>query len=142
VPRLAQAELARTRVLAPSDGTVLQRYAEPGEMAGPASARPALLFADLSRYRVRAFVDELDASQVRVGQRVSVTADGLPGKELTGRVASVLPRMGLRSPRSDSASEYSDVHYREVLIDLASWDGLTLKLRVQTRIHTLDVAGR
>jgi multidrug resistance efflux pump len=66
--RLARAELARTRLRAPTRGRVLRVYTEPGELAGPTSAQPILLFADLSRRRVRAFVEELDASRVRVGQ--------------------------------------------------------------------------
>ncbi len=132
--RLAEAELAKTRLLAPSDGCILQTYAEPGELAGPTSARPVLLFANISRYRVRAFVEELDASHVQVGQQVVVTADGLPGREFAGRVSLVLPRMGLRSPQNDRAAEYKDLTFREVLIDLDSWDGLTLNLRVQVRI--------
>jgi multidrug resistance efflux pump len=59
--RLARAELAKARLRAPTAGRVLRVYAEPGELAGPRSARPVLLFADLSRRHVRAFVEELDA---------------------------------------------------------------------------------
>src|SRR5207253_2419848 len=36
---LAEAELAKTRLLAPSDSQVLQVYAEPGELAGPTTAQ-------------------------------------------------------------------------------------------------------
>ena len=130
----ARAELAKTRLRAPCDGRVLQVYAEPGEMAGPATAQPVLLLADVSRRRVRAFVEELDAARVQVGQQATVTADGLPGREFTGRVAVLLPRMGKRAPQTDTPGEYKDVYYREVLIDLDKADELPLNLRVQTRI--------
>jgi multidrug resistance efflux pump len=130
----ARAELAKTQLRAPCDGQVLQVYAEPGEMAGPATAQPVLLLADVSRRRVRAFVEELDAARVQVGKIVVVTADGLPGREFTGRVAVLLPRMGKRSPQTDTPGEYKDVYYREMLIDLDRADELPLNLRVQTRI--------
>jgi multidrug resistance efflux pump len=139
--RQAQAELAKTQVRAPCDGRVLQVYAEPGEMAGPTTAQPVLLLADLSRRRVRAFVEELDAAKVQVGQKVQVTADGLPGRTFGGKVAVLLPRMGKRSPQSDTPGEYKDVYYREVLIDLNRAEELPLNLRVQTRIGTM-AAGR
>ena len=134
--RLAKAELAKTRMLAPSDGRVLQVYAEPGEAAGPASAQPVLLLADLSHLRVRAFVEELDVAQVRPGQQAVVTADGYPGKEFPGKVGVVLPRMGKRSPSSDTPGEYKDVYFREILIDLDGTPELPVNLRVQTQVHT------
>lgn len=134
--RLAKAELARTRLLAPSDGTVLQRFAEPGDMAGPTSTRPILVLADLSRLRVRAFVEELDAGRTRPGQPAVVTADGLPGHEFRGTVAAVLPRMSRVAPQSDAPGEYKDVYFREVLIDLDRGQELPISLRVRVRIDT------
>jgi multidrug resistance efflux pump len=134
--RLAEAELAKTRLRAPVAGRILQRYAEPGETTGPLSSQPVLLLADVSKRRVRAFIEELDATQVKVGQRAVVTADAVPGKEFAGCVAVVLPRMGKRAPQTDQPGEYKDVYYREVLIDLSGADELPLNLRIQTRIGT------
>jgi multidrug resistance efflux pump len=133
--RLAEAELAKTRLVAPTAGRVLQRYAEPGDLAGPSSAQPILLLADLSKRRVRAFVEELDAVRVRAGQGAVVTADALPGKELRGTVALALPRMGRRAPQSDAPGEYKDLYYREVLIDLEEATDLPISLRVQVLIN-------
>jgi multidrug resistance efflux pump len=138
--RLAEAELAKTRVLAPTKGRVLQLYAEPGEQAGPTTAQPVLLLADLSRRRVRAFVEELDAIRVRPGQKATITADALPGKELRGTVAVALPRMGKRAPHSDVPGEYRDLYFREVLIDLDAAEDLPVSLRVQALIN-LDSEG-
>jgi multidrug resistance efflux pump len=133
--RLAEAELAKTRLLAPSDGRILQIFAEPGEQAGPAMAQPILLLADLSKRRVRAFIEELDATRVVVGQRAQVTADGLPGREFDGTVALVMPRMGQRGPRSDAPGEFKDLYFREALIDLDAGEELPINLRVQVRIR-------
>lgn len=140
--RLAEAELAKTKLLAPADGRVLQVFAEPGEAAGPSSPQPVLLLADLSRRRVRAFVEELDVAQVRPGQKATVTADALPDKAFAGTIADVLPRMGKRAPQSDAPGEYKDVYFREVLIDLGPADDLPLNLRVYTRVNVAPAVAR
>ena len=133
--RLAETDLAKTRLLARSSGRILQVHAEPGELATPNSAHPLLTMADLSHLRVRAFIEELDAGRVRVGQRTVVTADGYPGQEFPGTVALVIPRMGKRAPQTDQANEYKDMYFREVLIDLDSTvTDLPVNLRVQVRI--------
>jgi multidrug resistance efflux pump len=131
----AEAELAKTRLTSPTSGQVLQVFAEPGEVASPTSAQPVLIVGDLSRRRVRAFVEELDVARVGLGCRATVTADGLPGKTFAGRVALVLPRMGKRAPQSDAPNEMKDLYYREVLIDLDGGDELPTNLRVQVRIE-------
>src|SRR5439155_21215790 len=99
----------KTRLTAPTSGQVLQVFAEPGESAAPTSGQPVLIVADLSKRRVRAFVEELDVDRIEVGQAATVTADGLPGKVFTGKVAVVLSRMGKRAPQSDAANELKDV---------------------------------
>jgi RND family efflux transporter MFP subunit len=134
--RVAQAELARTRVLATTSGRVLRVYAEPGEQGGPATPQPVLLLADDSRRRVRAFVDEIDAHRVAVGQRADITCDGLSDIVFGGRVVQVLPRMGRRPLSTDAPDEYKDIYSREVLIDLDAGRELALNLRVKVLIHT------
>ncbi|HEV3120447.1 MAG TPA: efflux RND transporter periplasmic adaptor subunit, partial [Isosphaeraceae bacterium] len=132
---LAQAELAKTRLLAPCSGRILQVYADPGEMAGPTSAQPVMLLADLSKRRIRAFIEELDAGRVEAGQSAVVTADGFPGKVFPGKVTLVVPRMGRRALQTDAPGEYKDLYFRETMIDLEEGAELPLNLRVQVRIH-------
>jgi HlyD family secretion protein len=142
----AEAELAQTRLVAPSNGRILQIFAEPGEQAGPTMAQPILLMADLSKRRVRAFVEELDAAKVAPGQRTEITADGITDPKhpkaddplhlirFPGTVTLVMPRMGRRGPQSDAPGEYKDLYFRETLIDLDDGADLPLNLRVQVRI--------
>jgi len=136
--RLAETDLAKRRLVAPSDGRILQVHAEPGELATPTGGNPLVKFADLSHRRVRAFVEELDAGRVRTGQRAVVTADGYPGLAYMGTIARVLPSMGRRAPQTDQANEYKDMYFREVLIDLESTADLPINLRVQVRIDTAE----
>ena len=124
----------RTQVRAPSDGCVLQVFAEPGDQAGPGTNRPVVMFADVSKLSVRAFVEELDAPRVQVGQKVVVTVDGLPGQSFEGSVNLVLQRMGKRAPHSDNPGEYHDVYHREVRIDLSGGGNLVIGRRTVARI--------
>ncbi len=132
--RKARADLAKTQLRAPYACRVLKVFSEPGELVGPGSSQPALLLADLSRLRVRAFVEELDAFKVRSGQRAVITVDGLPDREFTGTVAVVLQRMGTRTLQREAPGEYKDVHAREVLIDVKAGEELPLNLRVRVWI--------
>ena len=65
--------IARCRTLAPTAGTVLERYAEPGEMA--TVGRPLVRLADLTNVYLRAYVTSEQLASIRLGQRVRVTAD-------------------------------------------------------------------
>jgi multidrug resistance efflux pump len=133
--QLAEAELAKTRLVAPSDGIALQTFAEPGEVTGPSSTQPILILANMATRRVRAFVEELDVAHLREGQEAVVTAEGFPGKEFAGKVVVIVPRMGKRAPQSDQPNEYKDLYFQEVLIDLQPGTQLPLNLRVRTTIH-------
>ena len=108
----------RTRIRAPSDGTALTVWARPGEMSGPSSEAPLLLYGDLTSLRVRAEVEERDTPKLRVGQRVVVRSEAYEGKDFEGTVTQVgqalgAPRITSRGPRRPN-----DVEVLEVLIAL------------------------
>lgn len=91
----AVAEAARRRlddyvVRAPSDGLVLRRDAEVGEVVDT----PAALFwiGEPRPLRVTAEVDEEDIAQVREGQRALLRADAFPGRVLTATVGQITPK--------------------------------------------------
>ncbi len=142
---LARAELRKMRRVAPWSGRVLEVYDEPGAQVGPTSARPVMLLADVSRRRVRAFIEELDSLRVREGQKAIVTVDGLAGHEFFGRVSGeIVLRMDREGPHTDAPGEYQDIYYRAVLIDLEDGRELPLHRRVNVRIEvtTITVDGK
>ena len=117
---LSLAELAfeRTRIRAPSNGTVLQANVKSGEMLAPSPELAAVTLGDVSALRVRAEVEERDVGKIRVGQRVIVRSDAFSGRDFEGRVASVAeyvgpPRLPSRGPRKPT-----DVDILEVMINL------------------------
>ena len=64
---LADTQLKRTRLIAPRQGLVLKVGVEQGELVGPESRLPAIIMTDVSRLRVQAFVEELDAPRLNLG---------------------------------------------------------------------------
>lgn len=127
---LARIYVDRCRLRAPSSGRVMQLQAKLGSLTGPLNSGPAVVLADTSEFRVRAFVEELDAPQVKVGQLAQVTIDGLPGTVIEGKVSRLSPKMGAKLLVTDAPNEQFDVKVREVWIDLERCEGLVMGLRV------------
>jgi multidrug resistance efflux pump len=121
--------LSKARLVAPHDGVVLRRDAEPGQLVTPDTQRPLLIVADTSQRRVRAYVEELDALQVAPGNRARVVADGLPGVQLQGTVIRCAPGMVPKPHVRNRPGERSDVRVREVVVRLDD-DPLTDRLVV------------
>jgi HlyD family secretion protein len=72
---------------APSDGVVLPRYVEVGELV--AAGRAAITLADLDRPWVRVYVGERDLSWVRLGEQVYGELDGRPDQKMRGKVVAI-----------------------------------------------------
>jgi hypothetical protein len=137
---LANVQLERTKLCSPGMGQILKINAEAGELTGPTSPEPAVVMADTSRFHVRAFVEELDAPRVRVGMTARIVADGLPGRELKGRVIRLSPRMSRKELRSDDPHERQDVKTRDVWLDLEGGEGLVVGLPVDVIISAASPA--
>ncbi len=100
--RLAEAALARLRhaveeaevslsyavIRSPAAGVILDRLAEPGDLAAP--GRPLLTLYDERRLWLEASVPEQLLAGFRVGQSRTVHIDAV-GRNVTGRVAEIVP---------------------------------------------------
>jgi len=86
----ARANRTDLRVIAPFNGTVATRTAEPGEvvMAGTA----IITLVNLSEVYLRAFVPEGQIGRVRVGQAARVYLDSSPAKPIDAYVLRVDPQ--------------------------------------------------
>lgn len=127
---LVMVAIERTRIRAPSDGTVLQVLARIGETVSPSSEDALIVFGDVSSLRVLAEVEERDVSKIRPGQGVVVRSDAFSGREFGGRIERIgqalgAPRLSKRGPRRPS-----DVDVLEVLIDLDANTPLLPGMRV------------
>lgn len=84
---VAEALLAQTSILAPLDGKVTLRNAEPGEVVTPGF--PIVRIADLARVRVRVYLPGPQIGRVRTGQSAAVSVDALPGRTFFGTVTEI-----------------------------------------------------
>jgi HlyD family secretion protein len=127
---LAEAALERTRIRAPSNGSILQINARVGETVAPSPENLLVVVGDVTSLRVRAEFEERDIGKVRVGQGAVVRSDAFPGKDFEGTVASSAralgpSRLGQRGPRRPT-----DIDVLEVIIDLTGQPPLLPGMRV------------
>jgi len=92
----AQDRLRYTKLVSPMDGTVIERGIQPGEVVTPGvqatfEGKALLTIADLSTLVVKADLNQIDVAKVRLGQKVTLTLDALPGKSYAAKVTKVAP---------------------------------------------------
>ena len=85
-----------TEVRAPSNGIILTRTVEVGNVIQSASSglsggQVLLTMADLDTVQVRTLVDETDIGKINPGLRVTITVDAYPNQPFRGRVLKVEP---------------------------------------------------
>ncbi|MBM3577767.1 MAG: HAD-IC family P-type ATPase [Alphaproteobacteria bacterium] len=126
----AEAALAKTDVLAPSEGIVIARNVEAGTpVTADVDTSLFLVATDLTKVRVAIEAGEKDADQIKVGNTAVVTVATLPAKKYPGVVSSVR--------RAEAPSE-NGVMY-DVTIDAANPD--LLLQPGMTALARIDVDG-
>ena len=85
----ARTSLSYTRILAPFDGVITEKKADPGMFVNP--GLPIFTIEGLGRYRLEATVNENDLRYVQMGEQVPVVVDALENAELKGKVAQIVP---------------------------------------------------
>ena len=75
-------------IVAPADGAVLRRAAEPGELVG-AGQKVLTLGNEAAGLIVRAGLPDRDAVRVRAGDAAEVVFDAFPGQVFAGRVRQI-----------------------------------------------------
>ena len=85
----AQLKLEKAVITAPFDGVVASLGAKVGEMVS--SSTPMVVLADISKFHIDVEIDEIDISQIAVGQEVLITLDALPDEEIAGHVEAIAP---------------------------------------------------
>lgn len=70
--------MARSTIVAPTDGTILTTYVHEGELTG--AGRPLLKMADLSTLQLRVYLSPEQLSRIKIGDKVKVYND-MGGKD-------------------------------------------------------------
>lgn len=132
--RQEQLMLDRTRLVAPMDSEILAVPFQPGEIVGPLQTTDALLLANRDQVHVRAFVEELDALDVRVGEQAVVMAEGTHDRQFHGVVSSCSPFVTPKNHRHSTPGERLDVRVREIVVDVREAESLLIGLPVEVFI--------
>ena len=74
-------------IVAPEDGVVLSRYANPGEAV--TAGTPILSLGLVHRPWIRAYVGERYVGRVKVGQTATARVDAYPGRAFPGRIVEI-----------------------------------------------------
>jgi RND family efflux transporter MFP subunit len=135
-----EAQLAKSRVVAPRSGVVTLRSVDAGETVE--TGQPLFVIADLGRLRVEAEADEADASLLRVGAPVTVTAQGWPGRGWHGRVEEVADSVTPRRLKPQDPSRPTDTRVLAVKVAFVEPTplklGATVELRIQDVVRPRD----
>ncbi len=78
-------------ITSPISGTVIEMNYKVGDNIDPSASSASYLAViyDMSALKFEMNIDELDISQIQVGQKVEITADALNGKTFHGRIDKV-----------------------------------------------------
>jgi HlyD family secretion protein len=112
--------VADMRLLAPTNGTVLEILRREGESVSAFVHEPVIVFADTSRLRVRAEIDERYVRVLKPGQDVTVYGRTLNDEKYHGRIALVKDLMGKRTVFTRSSTERKDLDVVQVIIDMGA----------------------
>jgi HlyD family secretion protein len=101
--RQADAEISQARVnldyttlRAPTDGVILAKLKEVGEMAVPggfAGSGDLIRMANLEDMRAEVDVNEMDLGKVRLGQKAEVVPDAFPDRRYAAKVVKLYPQV-------------------------------------------------
>jgi RND family efflux transporter MFP subunit len=94
--RIATFNQRHTNIVATSNGTILRRMADGGEVVSP--GQPVLMMASDEEARViRVGLADVDIVKLQAGDRAEVFLDALPGEQLEAQVTEVAAAADLRS---------------------------------------------
>jgi membrane fusion protein (multidrug efflux system) len=88
----AKLNLENTKIIAPSDGFVAKTSAEPGQLTG--SGTPLIGFVDSGERWVIANFKETEIPHIKIGAKVKIEIDAIPGKSFAGGVESMSSATG------------------------------------------------
>jgi len=128
-----EAQLGKSRILAPLTGTVTARHVDAGETVETGDA--VVTVADLDRLRIEGEADEADAGSLAVGAGVAITADGYPGQAWKGRVEEVADSVTLRKLKPQDPSRPTDTRILAVKVAFVEATPLRLGTTVELKIR-------
>lgn len=84
---LIEIQLEKATIKSPTDGVVLTRNLEEGEMLVPGSV--ALTIGQLDEVSLTVYIPETEYGKIKLGDTVSITVDSFPGENFSGTVTYI-----------------------------------------------------
>jgi len=98
---LVEERLSKTRIHAPTEGTLLAVYIQEGQVvtgAGSVNAGTSLmLVANLGKLRVNSHVNQIDVARIHRGQTVYLTNNAIPGERMEATIDFIAPVASTRN---------------------------------------------
>lgn len=116
--------LEKTRLVSPIEGTLIETYANMGEIV--TAGKPVAQIKDLDSIEIVALVDEDDLGGIKEGQAAEITINAYPNKTFEGEVRLV----------SNKSMEEMGVVYFKVYISFKETPNLLTGLSGDVRIET------
>jgi HlyD family secretion protein len=113
-------QITDATVLAPTDGVVTTRVAEPGEILPPGATIAVL--TDLARPWLTVWIDEPSLSRIALGQQVTVLIDG-SDSTFEGTVSFISPVAEFTPKNVQTPDERAKLVFR-VKVQLANPEGI------------------
>lgn len=132
--RQAELNLGYTRIVAPVAGHVTKKQIESGRLVSAGQSLMTIVPLDADELWVTANYKETQLKNVHPGQRVTMEVDTYPGREITGRVDSIMAGTGAvfsLFPTENATGNYVKIVQRiPVKIVFAKENGELPKLRL------------
>lgn len=135
----ARIHLGDTRIVAPADGRIGSRTAEPGRQVQP--GQPLMVLVSPHPW-VEAHFKETQLDTLHPGQRVTVHVDAFPDRVFHGRLQSLAPASGARFsllPPDNATGNFTKVVQRVTarisIDDARDTDGLVPGLSATVQVH-------
>ncbi|HVW92400.1 MAG TPA: efflux RND transporter periplasmic adaptor subunit [Devosia sp.] len=125
----ANLNLSRTKITAPSDGTIVAVLVDAGQSVNAVQTSPTIAkLADLSTMVIKAQISEADVPRVKPGQKVYFTILGEPDNKIGATLLSVNPAPDSVATDSDNTTPSTNTAiYYNGLFQVPNTDG---KLRI------------
>lgn len=140
---LAQANLSRTRLIAPFAGVIAKIEGELNEYVTPSpvgvQTPPAIDLIENNCYYITAPIDEVDAAEVRVGMDTRISLDAFKNRKFAGTVRRISPYVldiEKQARTVDIEASFTD---RDDLKDLLAGYSADVEIILATSADTLKI---
>jgi HlyD family secretion protein len=107
---LIESQLADTVAVSPTDGVVLAKAANVGEVL--AAGTTVVTIGDIDHPWLRAYINETDLGRLKLGTKAKITTDSYPGKEYEGRISFIASEAEFTPKQIQTQEERVKLVYR------------------------------